>query len=134
MSVGGWLGSLLAGGIVEKFTAPLERLWMAKLNADNDSKRLEAERAIQSLENQRDIAIAESRDRFSAVRVGRWLIVVPWGLWWAAIFAVSIVNPIFGLSLSIDDVPVRIHEMALVLVPAIVIADAGTFVGRMLRR
>ena len=57
--------------------------------------------------------------------MGRWLIVCPWGIWWASIFAVSIINPLFGTGFTIDAVPSSIHEMALILIPAIVIADAG---------
>lgn len=132
--VGGFILSLVGGGIVEKFTGPIERAWQAKLAADNSDKRLDAERAIASLENQRDIAVAEARDRFSATRVGRWLIVVPFGLWWAAIWLIQIINPWFGLNLVVIAVPPDIMEMAKVLVPAIVIGDAATFVGRMFKR
>ena len=62
--------------------------------------------------------------------MGRWLIVVPFGLWWAAIYLVQIINPWFGLDLTVIDVPARIHEMALILIPAIVIADAGALFAR----
>jgi len=124
----------LTGGLVEKFTGPLERAWQAKLNADTDEKKLDAERAIKSIEAARDIAVAEAADRWSATRVGRWLIVVPFGLWWAAIYLVQIINPWFGLGLVVVDVPPHIHNMALVLVPAIVIGDAGTFIARRFSR
>ncbi len=129
-----WLANLLLGGVVEKFTAPLERAWKAKLDADNDAARIEADRAIQSIENHRDIALAEAADRWSATRVGRWLIVVPYGLWWAAIFLVQIVNPWFGLDLVVFDVPARIHDMAKILIPAIVIGDGLAFAARKLKR
>lgn len=130
----GWLISLLTGGVVEQFTGPLERAWQAKLNADTDAKKLEAERAIKSIEAARDIAVIEARDRWSAVRVGRWLIVVPFGLWWSAIYLVQIVNPWFGLHLTVVDVPLHIHNMAMVLVPAIVLGDAGALVASRLAR
>lgn len=129
-----WLADLLLGGVVEKFTAPLERAWTAKLTADTDDKKLEAERAIASLEAHRDIALAESADRWSATRLGRWLIVVPFSLWWTAIYLVQIVNPWFGLSLVVVNVPPHIHDMALVLIPAIVLGDAGALVARRLKR
>jgi len=125
-----WLLKLLTGGVVEKFTAPLERAWQARLNADNDTKRIEADKAIKSIEAARDIAVAEAADRWSATRMGRWLIVVPWAIWWASIYIVSIVNPLFGTELSIHAVPPDIREMALILIPAIVIADAGAFMTR----
>ncbi|SMQ65798.1 hypothetical protein SAMN06295905_1319 [Devosia lucknowensis] len=124
-----WLG----GGVLRQFTGPLLQAYEAKLRADNDADRLTAEQAATRIEAARDIALAEAGRAWSATSVGRWLIVVPFGLWWAAIYLVQIVNPWFGLDLVVVDVPAKIHDMALVLVPAIVIADAGTFAIRRLR-
>jgi hypothetical protein len=120
-----WLLQLFAGPVIDKFTGPLLAAYQAKLAAQNDTERLEAEQTAQRIEAARDIALAEASRAWSATSVGRWLIVVPFGLWWAAIYLVQIINPWFGLSLVVIDVPARIHDMALVLVPAIVIADAG---------
>ena len=125
-----WLLSLLTGGVVEKFTGPLLDAYKAKLDAANDADRIAAEQTIKRIEAARDIAVAEAADRWSATRVGRWLIVVPFGLWWSAIYIVQIVNPWFGLSLVVIDVPERIHQMALILIPAIVIGDAAALIGR----
>jgi hypothetical protein len=122
-----WLG----GGIIKQFTDPLLQAYQAKLNAKNDEERLRAERDIAALTAARDIAVMEAGRAWSATSVGRWLIVVPFGLWWAAIY---FVNPWFGLELVVIDVPARIHDMALVLVPAIVIADAGAFAARAMGR
>lgn len=124
-----WLG----GGVLRQFTGPLLQAYEAKLAADNDADRLAAEATATRIEAARDIALAEAGRAWSATSVGRWLIVVPFGLWWAAIYLVQIINPWFGLSLVVIDVPAKIHDMALVLVPAIVIADAGTFAIRRLR-
>lgn len=124
----------LRGGVVKQFTQPLVDAYQAKLNAQNDSERLAAEEVIAKLEAARDIAVVEAGRAWSATSVGRWLIVVPFGLWWAAIYLVQIINPWFGLSLVVIDVPARIHDMALVLVPAIVIADAGAFAVRSIGR
>lgn len=121
-----WLGV----GIVKQFTGPLLAAYQAKLNAKNDTERLDAELTITRIEAARDIAVAEAGRAFSATSVGRWLIVVPFGLWWTAIYLIQIINPWFGLDLVVVDVPPRIHDMALVLVPAIVIADAGAFAAR----
>ncbi|NWJ26160.1 hypothetical protein [Rhizobium sp. RM] len=129
-----WLTNLLLGGLVEKFTAPLLAAYQAKLAAETDRDRLAADETIKRLEATRDIAIAETADRWSATRVGRWLIVVPFGLWWAAIYLVQIVNPWFGLNLVVVDVPNHINEMALILIPAIVIGDAGALLARRIRR
>lgn len=130
----GWLLSLLGAGIVERFTGPLLEAYKVKSAAENSADKLEAERDIARLEAARDIALAEAGRAWSATSLGRWLIVVPFGLWWAAIYLVQIINPWFGLSLVVIDVPAKIHDMALVLVPAILIADAGTFVARRVGR
>lgn len=124
-----WLG----GGVIKQFTGPLLAAYQAKLDAQNSEDRIEAEKTITRIEAARDIAVAEAGRAWSATSVGRWLIVVPFGLWWAAIYLVQIINPWFGLDLVVIDVPARIHDMALVLVPAIVIADAGAFVARQFR-
>jgi hypothetical protein len=129
-----WLADLLLGGFIEKFTGPLLTAYQAKLTAETDQQRLAAEEAIKGIEAARDIAVAEAADRWSATRVGRWLIVVPFGLWWAAIYAIQMLNPWFGLHLVVVDVPPRINDMALVLIPAIVIGDAGALLARRLKR
>ena len=60
--------------------------------------------------------------------------MVPYGLWWSAIFAVSIINPLFGLRLEIHDIPPDIKSMALVLIPAILLGDVARGGLAMLRR
>jgi hypothetical protein len=125
-----WFG----GGVIRQFTGPLLDAYKAKLAADNDEAKLELESTIARMEAARDIALAEQSDRWSATRIGRWLIVVPWALHWALIYAVSIINPNLGTSFVIQAVPTQINDMALVLVPAIVIADAGAFAARRLGR
>jgi hypothetical protein len=124
-----WLG----GGVLRQFTGPLLEAYKAKLEATNDADRLAAEQVVTRIEAARDIALAEAGRAWSATSVGRWLIVVPFGLWWAAIYLVQIINPWFGLTLVVVDVPAKIHDMALVLVPAIVLADAGAFAVRRLK-
>lgn len=121
-----WLG----GGVLKQFTGPLLAAYQAKLDATNSEQRIDAEQTIVRIEAARDIAVMEAGRAWSATSVGRWLIVVPFGLWWSAIYLVQIINPWFGLDLVVIDVPARIHDMALVLVPAIVIADAGAFAAR----
>jgi hypothetical protein len=130
----GHLFQFLSGGIVKQFTDPLLEAHRQRLQAQNDADRLAAEREIASLEAARDIALIEAQDRFSATRIGRLLIVIPFGLWWSAIYLVQIINPWFGTNLIVVDVPPRIHDMALILIPAILIADAGGLVARRFRR
>lgn len=127
------LGKLLnffSGGIVKQFTDPLLEAHKAKLTAQTSEDKLEADMHIVAMEGARDIALAEAHDRWSAVRMGRWLIVVPFGLWWAALWLIQIINPWFGLSLVVVAVPPDVMAMAKVLIPAIVLGDAGTFIGR----
>ncbi|WP_333846850.1 hypothetical protein [Phaeobacter italicus] len=113
--------SFLGGPIARQ----LKEAYQAKLNAETTEAKLEAEQRIAALQAAQDIARIEAQDRWSATSLGRWLIVVPWGIWWAAIYIVSIINPLLGLSLTIHNVPAHINEMAMILVPAITIADAG---------
>lgn len=122
--------SLLTGGVIQQFTGPLLEAHRQRLEAQNSAERLAAEREIARLESARDIALAEQHDRLSATRIGRLLIVVPFGIWWAAIFLVQIINPWFGTNLVVIDVPPRIHDMALILIPAIILGDAGALVAR----
>jgi hypothetical protein len=125
-----WLG----GGVIGQFTGPLLQAYQAKLNAEGDTAKLEAEQTIQRIEAARDIALVEAGRAWSATSVGRWLIVVPFGLWWAAIFAIQMLNPWLGWHLVVVEVPANIMDMAKILVPAIVIADAGAFAARRMGR
>jgi hypothetical protein len=125
-----WLG----GGVIKQFTDPLIKMYEAKLAAQNDEQKLQLQRDIDAMTAARDIAVADLAQRWSATALGRWLVVVPFGVWWAAIFLVQIVNPWFGWHLVVVAVPPDIMEMAKVLVPAIIIGDAGTFVARQIRR
>lgn len=115
----GWL----TGGAIQQFTGPLLEAYKAKLAAQNDTERLAAENTIQELTVARDIALADLKNRWSATSIGRYLIVIPFGVWWAAIFFVQMVNPWFGVHLVVVAVPDNIMDMAKILVPAIVIGD-----------
>lgn len=129
-----WILTLLTGGIVQQFTGPLLEAHRQRLAAQNDADRLAAEGEIARLESARDIAMAEQSDRWSATRLGRLLIVVPFGVWWTSVFAVSIANPLFGLALSIDDIPSRFWDISAILIPAIILGDAGALAARRWKR
>jgi hypothetical protein len=124
----------LAGGVIGQFTGPLLDAYKAKLAADGDQQKLAAQRDIDAISAARDIAVADLQHRWSATAIGRMLIVLPFGLWWSAIFLIQIINPWFGLSLVVVAVPPDIMAMANVLIPAIVIGDAGTFIASRFRR
>lgn len=121
-----WFG----GGIIKQLTDPLLAAYQAKLNATNDADKLEAERDIQAISAARDIAVMEAGRAWSATSVGRWLIVVPWGVVWAYGCFIQIINPLFGWHLVLVALPPGWDEMAKILIPAIVIADAGAFAAR----
>ena len=116
---------LILGFLGGPIARQLKEAYQARLEAQTTEAVLEADKTIAKLQAAQEIAAIQAKDRWSATSLGRWLIVVPWGLWWAGIYAVSIINPLLGLALTIHDVPRHIHEMALVLVPAITIADAS---------
>lgn len=118
----------LVEGVVKQFTAPLLQAYELSLQAETHEDKLAAELTIKRLESARELALAEAHDRWSATRIGRLLIVLPFGLWWSAVFFVSIANPNFGWTLSINDIPPRFWDLAVYLIPAILIADvAGKF-------
>lgn len=126
-----WLLRLLtgSGGLV----SALSRAWEAKLAAENSRARVEAEADIKRIEAAIEASKVAATDRWGATSLGRYLIVVPFGLWWAAIYLIQILNPWFGLSLVVVDVPPHVMDMARILVPAIVIADAGALTIRRLK-
>lgn len=107
--------ALFGGGLPKV----LLQAYQAKLDAQNSFDRIEADLLIQRIEAARAISLAEAGDRFSATRLGRLLIVVPFGVWWTAIFIVST----FHLDFIVLALPPAIMEMAKVLIPAILIAD-----------
>lgn len=108
----------------------LRRAYEAKLQAENDTARIDAERDMERISAAIEMSRIAAQDRLGATSIGRYLIVVPFGLWWAAIYMVQVINPWFGLNLVVIDVPPDIKEMAKVLIPAILIADVGQSVVR----
>lgn len=117
--------SWLTRGVIKQFTDPLVRAYEAKLSATNDADRLAAERDIAAISAARDIAVTEAGRAWSATSVGRWLIVVPWGLYWAYGCIIQIINPLTGWGLVLVALPPGWPETAQILIPAIVLADAG---------
>lgn len=122
----GFLTSLLTGGL----GAELRRAYEAKLAAANDAERMALEGDIARINAAIESQRAANADRWSATSMGRYLIVLPWGIWWTAIY----LDSIFAFSWNVLAVPPAIHDMAKILIPAIVIADAGALSIRRLRR
>jgi hypothetical protein len=122
--------ALTGSGLVGAFERAHER----KLAAENDKDKLMAELDIERIGAALQMAEVRRQDRWGASSLGAYLIVVPYGLWWTAIFAVQVLNPWLGWNLVVIDVPPRIHDMAQWLIPAIVIGDVGTAFTRTLRK
>lgn len=115
----GWLLGLLSNKGVRSVTERLISAVDDKRYAQTEEARIEADKHIAQLTTMRDIAVAESPFSFSATRIGRLLIVVPYGLWWTAIF----VDSTFSMPWDVQAIPGDINEMAKILVPAILIAN-----------
>jgi len=124
--LGKLLSLIFGGGLPDQ----LRRAYEAKLRAQNDADKLALDRDIERISAAIEMARIAAQDRLGATSIGRYLIVVPYGIWWAAIFLVQILNPWFGLNLVVIDVPPMIHDMAKVLIPAILIADVGQTLAR----
>lgn len=111
------------GGGVNSLATQAREAYEARLNAQNNTERLEADKLIEQIQSAREIALAEASRPLSATSLGRYLIILPYGLWWASIFAVSMINPWFGLNIVVHAIPQEINEMAKILIPAITIGS-----------
>lgn len=124
----------MLGKILSFFSGSIARelrgAYQDRLAAQGEQAKLDADERLEVLSNAASIANIAASDPVSATRIGRLLIVVPFGIWWAAIFADSI----FSFSWDVLAVPPNIMEMAKILVPAIIIADAGALTLRRTNR
>lgn len=100
-----------------------------RLRAKTTEAKLNADERIKVLEGAQQIARIEAADRWSATRLGRLLIVLPFGMWWAAIF----IDSTFSMPWNVLALPPEIDAMARILIPAIVIADAGALTVRRMK-
>lgn len=114
------LGAILGflGGPIAR---ELRGAYRDRLTATTAQAKMDADERIAILQGQQAIARAEAADRWSATRIGRLLIVVPFGIWWSAIF----IDSTFNMPWDVLALPASIDSMARVLIPAILIADAG---------
>jgi len=122
------LGWLTGGGIkmlVSRWTA-LER---ERLRAKNNDTRLQLEWQQSRIEAQIKAAELANDDRWSATSLGRYFIVIPFGVWWTAIF----IDSTFDMPWDVLALPPTIMSMASWLVPAIIIGDVGRFAIRRLK-
>lgn len=119
----GFFTKFFLGGAFGNLADRLADAYEAKVKAQTDEQKLEAEVDIQRIQAAIEMAKVANQDRFSATSIGRYLIVVPFGLWYTLIFVVSISNPLFGTEWVILDIPPRIWEISLWLVPVIVAGE-----------
>lgn len=110
------------GGLAEQ----LRKAYESKLTANNDSDRISAERDVERISAALEMSRIAASDKWGATSLGRYLIVLPYGLWWTAIF----LDSIFDAPWAILALPPQIDGMAKVLIPAILIAEVGKSVVR----
>lgn len=99
----------------------LRKAYEAKLNAQNDAERISADRDLERIDAAIEMSRIAASDRWGATSIGRYLIVLPYGVWWSAVF----VDSIFNMPWDILALPPQIDGMAKILIPAILIAEVG---------
>lgn len=99
----------------------LRKAYETKLNAANDADRISADRDLERISAAIEMSRIAASDRWGATSLGRYLIVLPYGVWWTAVFIDSILNAPW----DILALPPQIDGMAKVLIPAILIAEVG---------
>lgn len=113
--------SWLAGGGIRMLATRWAALEGERIKARNSEQRLYVEHQQARIEGMVRAAEAATADRWSATSIGRYLIVVPFGVWWAAIF----LDSIFSFEWDVLALPPAIMDLAVWLIPAIVVADVG---------
>jgi hypothetical protein len=121
----GWL----TGGGLNGLAAQLRKAHEAKLAAQTQSEVLAAEHDMARLENAYRLASLANDDRWSATSLGRYLVVVPFGVWWAATY----IDSTFSFAWATLEPPRYLVDMAEWLVPAIIVGDVGKSVARRFR-
>ena len=116
------LMQLLGGGLPEQ----LRRAYEAKVTAETSEGKMVAERDIARISAGIEMARISASDRWGATSLGRYLIMLPYGVWWAAVHLDSIIDA----SWSVLALPPQIHGMAQILIPAIIIADGAALAAR----
>lgn len=134
----GWvlssLGRVLTGNLGRGLRDTAQELidaYARLRDAETEIEKANIERQIEQIKVLHDLQSKSSKTFWSPMMVGQYLIVVPFGLWWASIYLVSILNDNLAWQLVVQDVPPDIKEMATWLVPMIVV---GTFIDSKLRR
>jgi len=122
----GMLLSWVTGGGLNGLAGQLRQAYQAKLDARTKDQVLAAELDIKRLENAVAMAQAANADRYSATSIGRYLIVLPFGMWWTAVF----IDSTFSMPWDVLALPPAIMELSVWLIPAIVVGDVGRSIFR----
>lgn len=115
------IASWFFGGGASGLAGQLRQAYQAKLDASTKEQVLAAELDIQRLENAVSMAQAANDDRWGATSIGRYLVVVPFGLWYSAIM----LDSIFAFEWDVLALPAEVMELSIWLFPAIIVGDLG---------
>jgi len=119
--------SWLTGGGVAGLADQFRKTYELKLAADNNEQRMAADIELRRIEAIMHTASLANADLFSATSLGRYLIVLPFGMWWTATF----IDSTFSMPWNTLALPPAIQELAWWLVPVIVAGDVGrSFIAR----
>lgn len=111
----------LTGGGINLLVSRWTALESERLRAKNDEDRLQLEWQQSRIEAQLRMAEIATRDRWSATSIGRYLIVIPFGVWYSLIIADSI----FAFEWNVLALPPAIMDLSMWLFPAIIVGDLG---------
>lgn len=113
----------LKGGLADT-TERLAEMFVDLQNAKTEIEKARIEKQIVQLKALHDIQKPQASRWWSPMQLGQYLIVIPFGLWWAAVFLVSIIKPlIVDGRWSIDDIPPHMWELAWWVIPAITLGS-----------
>jgi len=118
------IGSIVSwfiGGGFNKLADRLGDAYEAKLKAETREQRLAADLDIARIEAAIGAMEAANADRWSATSIGRYLIAIPFGTWYALIIADSI----FAFEWDVLALPPAVMELSVWLFPAIIVGDLG---------
>lgn len=111
-----------SGGIA----AQIREAYAARLAAQTDEAKLAADLDIKRLENAASLAEIASRDRWGATSVGRYLVVIPFGMW----YSFGMLDSTFAFEWNTLALSPQLLELTRWLVPAIIIGDVGRSIFR----
>lgn len=112
-----WLTGGGLNGLAEQFRLAHE----AKIKATTHDQKLAADLDMQRIEAMVQMTQLANADRWSATSIGRYLIAIPFGLWYSLIIADSI----FAFEWDVLALPPAIMDLSIWLFPAIIVGDLG---------